>query len=183
MSVSRKMLAGLAATGLTVAATAPAFADSRIEAGRLTCTQGPDLAAQDPAAVRCIFTSADGRVRDHYIGRVDRAALDAQGSRGDRRIRLTYTVTTHSRTFRSGLLAGRYGNGAAGTGLRGPADGGLLIGGPDRVVILRPVPLHTAPGAERRVIAPTRLTLQRIGTVEERIVPEDDVDTEPQLRR
>ncbi len=183
MSVSRKMLAAIAATGLTVAATATAFADSRIEAGRLTCTQGPDLAAQDPAAVRCIFTSADGRVRDHYVGRMDRATLDAQGSRGERRVRLTYIVTTQSRAFRSGLLAGRYGNGAAGTGLRGPADAGLLVGGPDRVVTLRPVPLHAVPGAERRVIAPTRLALRRIGTVEERIVPEDGVDTEPRMRR
>lgn len=169
MSVSRKVLAAFAATGLGVAATAPAFADTLVEAGRLTCIQSPADAVRDPTAVRCVFTSADGRVREYYAGYMDRGPLSDDGAG---RVAVSWTVTTRTRTFMPGSLAGIYDDGDAG-GSERSADGDILMGGTNRVVTLR---RHFD---VEQPVAPGRLTLRRIGMIEERTAPETEIEIRP----
>jgi hypothetical protein len=113
-----------------------AQAQSRIEAGTLTCRMGPSIGAlvASRQRLRCIFATR-ARV-ENYSGTITRFGFDVGITLGGV---MGWRVLARTRTLGPGALAGHY-VGASGDASLGVGFGAnVLVGGSRRSVVLQPV--------------------------------------------
>jgi hypothetical protein len=136
----------LLAAVLTVALTAPAFAE-QIKVGELRCevSAGLGMIIASSKEMECRYTSADGRHHEMYHGKISKFGLDIGGTdRGT----LTWEVFAPTKGPLRHALAGDYtglgANATVGVGLGANA----LLGGSNREISLQPISVQTQTGLD-----------------------------------
>lgn len=140
----KKIFIGLVILGLTVtllSAVQPAAA--RVRAGILRCDVGAGVGylVGSRKDVDCVYTSANGRWREHYVGHVTHVGLDVGFTEGGK---VDWAVYAPSRRG-PGALAGVYGGATAEATVSGGVGANVLVGGLERSISLQPISV----GAQR----------------------------------
>jgi hypothetical protein len=147
--LNRKTLNSLATTCAALAlalAMAPATAQDagRTRVGTLTCNISPGvgLVVGGQRQLSCVYASARGRAREAYEGTVSTLGLDIGATTGGQ---LAWAVFAPTRLPRA-ALAGTYTGATAGGTVGAGASANVLVGGPDRRVIMQPVSVQAQTG-------------------------------------
>ena len=116
----------------------PALAQSRIQAGTLSCSVAPGVGfvVGSSKALACRFNPAGGGPVDLYSGRVNKVGVDIGATAGGQ---IVWAVLAPTADYRPSSLAGTYtgvgGEATVGAGLGANA----LVGGSGRSFALQPV--------------------------------------------
>jgi hypothetical protein len=115
---------------------------------------------------RCIYASAKGRAREAYEGTVSTLGLDIGATTGGQ---LAWAVFAPA-TLPRGALAGTHTGATAGGTVGAGASANVLVGGPDRRIIMQPASVQGQTGVNiaagvstmelRPATAPARRTAQ-----------------------
>jgi hypothetical protein len=148
-TMNRTALSSLAtvcvALGLALA-VAPATAQDtgRTRVGTLTCNIAPGvgLVVGGQRQLSCIYASARGRAREAYEGTVSTLGLDIGATTGGQ---MAWAVFAPGRLPRA-ALAGTYTGATAGGTVGAGASANVLVGGPDRRVIMQPASVQGQTG-------------------------------------
>ena len=143
--LSRTMLNTLATTCVALAlalAVAPATAQDRTRVGTLTCNTSPGvgLVVGGQRQLSCIYASA--RAREAYEGTVSTLGLDIGATTGGQLVWAVFAPTKLPRAALAGTFTGATAGGTVGAG----ASANVLVGGPDRRVIMQPVSVQGQTG-------------------------------------
>jgi uncharacterized protein DUF992 len=144
-TLNRKTLNSLATTCAALAlAMAPATAQDRTRVGTLTCNISPGvgLVIGGQRQLSCIYASARGRARETYEGTVSTLGLDIGATSGGQMAWAVFAPTTLPR----GALAGTHTGATAGGTVGAGASANVLVGGPDRRVIMQPASVQGQTG-------------------------------------
>jgi hypothetical protein len=148
-TINRTTLNSLATTcaALALALTmAPATAQDtgRTRVGTLTCNISPGvgLVVGGQRQLRCIYASARGRAREAYEGTVSTLGLDVGATTGGQMAWAVFAPTTLGR----GALAGTHTGATAGGTVGAGASANVLVGGPDRRIIMQPASVQGQTG-------------------------------------
>src|SRR5262245_19444763 len=171
--MTKATLNSLATTCVALAlglAVAPAAAQdaSRTRVGTLTCNISPGvgMVVGGQRQLNCIYASARGRAREAYQGTVSTLGLDVGATTGGQMAWAVFAPTTLPR----GALAGTHTGATAGGTVGAGASANVLVGGPDRRIIMQPAArqgqtgVNVAAGVStlelRPAAAPARRTAQ-----------------------
>ena len=141
----RRFLALGAAAALAAFAASPAFAQSSVKVGTLTCdiSAGIGLLISQQQTMTCTFAPASGAPPDNYVGHIDKFGL-ALGAVQEGT--MVWGVLAPTDGFPHGALAGTYG----GVGAEATAGAGLganlLVGGTGRAFSLQPLTVQGQSG-------------------------------------
>ena len=146
-TLNRTTLNCLATTCAALAlaiAMAPATAQDRTRVGTLTCNISPGvgLVVGGQRQLSCIYASARGRAREAYEGTVSTLGLDIGATSGGQMAWAVFAPTTLPRAALAGTFTGATAGGTVGAG----ASANVLVGGPDRRVIMQPVAVQAQTG-------------------------------------
>jgi Protein of unknown function (DUF992) len=172
-TLTRTTLNSLATTGVALAlalAIAPATAQDagRTRVGTLTCSISPGvgLVVGGQRQLSCIYASARGRGREAYEGAVSTLGLDSGATTGGQMAWAVFAPGTLPR----GALAGTHTGATAGGTVGAGASANVLVGGPDRRIIMQPLSVQGQTGVNvaagvstmelRPAAAPARRTAQ-----------------------
>ncbi|MCK1638835.1 DUF992 domain-containing protein [Bradyrhizobium sp. 157] len=127
-------------------AAAPATAQDtgRTRVGTLTCNIAPGvgLVVGGQRQLSCIYASPRGRAREAYEGTVSTLGLDIGATTGGQ---MVWAVFAPGRLPRA-ALAGTYTGATAGGTVGAGASANVLVGGPDRRVIMQPASVQGQTG-------------------------------------
>jgi hypothetical protein len=127
-------------------ATAPATAQDagRTRVGTLTCNIAPGvgLVVGGQRQLSCIYASARGRARDAYEGTVSTLGLDIGATTGGQMAWAVFAPASLGR----GALAGTHTGATAGGTVGAGASANVLVGGPDRRIIMQPAAVQGQTG-------------------------------------
>jgi hypothetical protein len=128
--------ATLAAAAALLSDPSAAQAQSRIEAGTLTCRMGPSVGAliASRQRLRCAFATG-GRV-ENYSGTITRFGLDVGITAGGV---MRWRVLARTRALGPGALAGNYVGASGDISLGVGVGANALVGGSRRSTVLQPV--------------------------------------------
>ncbi|KRR24668.1 hypothetical protein CQ14_39830 [Bradyrhizobium lablabi] len=171
--MTKATLNSLATTCVALAlglAVAPAAAQdaSRTRVGTLTCNISPGvgLVVGGQRQLNCIYASARGRAREAYQGTVSTLGLDVGTTTGGQMAWAVFAPATLPR----GALAGTHTGATAGGTVGAGASANVLVGGPDRRIIMQPAAMQGQTGVNvaagvstlelRPAAAPARRTAQ-----------------------
>lgn len=137
MSISRSSLIPLAAAAL-VASFASAFAQQGVKIGTLHCdiSGAMGVIVTQQKQLNCAFVDLNGRMSDHYIGRVTDVGVAVGGTTGGR---LVWAVFAPSAGPSRGALAGTYVGATANAAAIIGGGANVLLGGSDRTFALQPI--------------------------------------------
>jgi hypothetical protein len=172
-TLNRAMLNNLATACAALAlalAVVPATAQEagRTRVGTLTCNISPGvgLVVGGQRQLSCIYASARGRAREAYEGTVSTLGLDIGATTGGQ---LAWAVFAPA-TLPRGALAGTHTGATAGGTVGAGASANVLVGGPDRRIIMQPASVQGQTGVNiaagvstmelRPAAAPTRRKAQ-----------------------
>ena len=146
-TLNRTTLNSLATTCAALAlaiAMAPATAQDRTRVGTLTCNISPGvgLVVGGQRQLSCFYASARGRAREAYEGTVSTLGLDICATSGGQVAWAVFAPTTLPRAALAGTFTGATAGGTVGAG----ASANVLVGGPDRRVIMQPVSVQAQTG-------------------------------------
>ena len=146
-TLNRTTLNCLATTCAALAlaiAMAPATAQDRTRVGTLTCNIAPGvgLVVGGQRQLSCFYASARGRAREAYEGTVSTLGLDIGATSGGQMAWAVFAPTTLPRAALAGTFTGATAGGTVGAG----ASANVLVGGPDRRVIMQPVSVQAQTG-------------------------------------
>ena len=144
-TLNRTTLNSLATTCAALAlAMAPATAQDRTRVGTLTCNIAPGvgLVVGGQRQLSCFYASARGRAREAYEGTVSTLGLDIGATSGGQMAWAVFAPTTLPRAALAGTFTGATAGGTVGAG----ASANVLVGGPDRRVIMQPVSVQAQTG-------------------------------------
>jgi len=146
-TLNRTTLNSLATTCAALAlaiAMAPATAQDRTRVGTLTCNISPGvgLVVGGQRQLSCFYASARGRAREAYEGTVSTLGLDIGATSGGQMAWAVFAPTTLPRAALAGTFTGATAGGTVGAG----ASANVLVGGPDRRVIMQPVSVQAQTG-------------------------------------
>jgi hypothetical protein len=137
--------AGCAALALALAVV-PATAQEagRTKVGTLTCNISPGVGmiVAGQRQLNCMYASPRGRGREAYEGTFSTLGLDIGATSGGQ---LTWAVFAPT-TLRRAALAGTYAGATAGGTVGAGASANVLVGGPDRRVIMQPASVQGQTG-------------------------------------
>jgi hypothetical protein len=134
----------LAALAASLAISAGALAQERVQAGSLTCdvSAGLGLIIGSQRTVYCTFTPSLPGPIETYTGSITRFGLDLGITSGGIMIWLVYAPTSRP----VGALAGTYAGASAEASFVAGLGANALIGGSDRTIALQPVALSGQAG-------------------------------------
>ena len=132
-----KILLGVAAAALTLAAAPEASAQSSVKVGSLQCavSAGLGLIITSSKDIACTFTSARGW-SEHYYGAIHKFGLDIGAT--DRGV-LLWTVFAPTLGPRRHALAGDYAGADASVTVGAGVGANALVGGSNSSVALQPL--------------------------------------------
>jgi Protein of unknown function (DUF992) len=147
--MTKATLNSLATTCVALAlglAVAPAAAQdaSRTRVGTLTCNISPGvgMVVGGQRQLNCIYASARGRAREAYQGTVSTLGLDVGATTGGQMAWAVFAPATLPR----GALAGTHTGATAGGTVGAGASANVLVGGPDRRIIMQPAAMQGQTG-------------------------------------
>ena len=116
----------------------------RTQVGTLICNISPGVGmiVAGQRQLSCIYASARGRAREAYEGTVSTLGLDIGATSGGQMAWAVFAPTTLPRAALAGTFTGATAGGTVGAG----ASANVLVGGPDRRVIMQPVSVQAQTG-------------------------------------
>ena len=135
----------VAVLGTGMLAANPVQAQSKIEAGTLTCQGGSGIGLLLGSKKRyaCTFSANGGRTRERYRGTITKIGIDV-GVTGESVI--VWTVLSAGTAVRPGMLAGNYAGAAADASIGVGGGAKLLIGGSKNSITLQPLSVQGQTG-------------------------------------
>lgn len=141
----KKLIAAALAASVLIASAVPAFADDRVQVGRLSCdiAGGVGYLIGSEKDVSCTFKPTKGKSQ-HYDGVIRKLGLDI-GVTGDTRL-VWLVFSAKGKEAGKGSLSGTYigGSGEATFGVGGGAN--WLIGGSKKGFALQPWSVQASTG-------------------------------------
>lgn len=134
-----------AALALTLTMTPAKAQDAgRTRVGTLTCNISPGvgMVVGGQRQLNCIYASARGRGREAYAGTVSTLGLDIGATTGGQMAWAVFAPATLPR----GALAGTHTGATAGGTVGAGASANVLVGGPDRRIIMQPASVQGQTG-------------------------------------
>jgi hypothetical protein len=131
------------AVAMAFVTAAPALAQERIEAGKLTCdvSAGVGMVIGSKRQVYCTFEPRTGP-DEVYTGSFTRYGLDLGATTGGTMVWVVYAPTDHP----AGALAGKYAGASAEATVYAGLGTNVLVGGSGRTIALQPVSVQGQAG-------------------------------------
>ena len=128
----------------------PAHAQSKVEAGTLTCQggSGVGLLLGSKKTYVCTFSANGGRTRERYGATITKIGIDI-GVTGESVI--VWTVLSAGSSVRPGMLAGNYAGAAADASIGVGGGAKLLVGGSKNSITLQPLSIQGQTGVNLAV--------------------------------
>jgi hypothetical protein len=141
----RQQLGTISLAGLLLAVAAtPAFPESGVKAGVLTCdvASGWGFVFGSSKSLKCTYSAKPG-VTEHYTGTVGKFGVDIGYTAASV---IAWTVLAPSSDLAPGALAGTYAGGSGSATVGGGLGANVLVGGGAKSVALQPVSFEAATG-------------------------------------